>query len=93
MDKGEAKDVILGELLQYRNKPYSELVSLIEEVNAYEKNGPSGSKYQIEIQLMWDDEEGGNIRVWGSIDDGGIRAFSPMSECFIKSPADEFIDE
>lgn len=93
MDKREAKEVIIGELAPYREKAYSELISMIEEVKAYEKVVPRGSIYQIEIQMMWDDSEGGNIRVWGNIDDGGIRALFPMVECFIMSPSGEFIDE
>lgn len=55
--------------------------------------GPSGKTYQIEIQAFWDGREKDNIRVMGSIDDGGWRAFCPLSEDFIKSPSDEFIGE
>lgn len=93
MDKNEARNIILGELAPYRNKPYSELILFIEDDIAYEKKGLSGTMYQIQIQFMWDSEEGGDIRVWGNIDDGGVRAFFPMTECFIKSPTGEFIDE
>ncbi|MEN8188970.1 MAG: hypothetical protein ABFS19_03930 [Thermodesulfobacteriota bacterium] len=55
--------------------------------------GPGGRKYQIEIQIFWDDKTGGDIRVMGSVDDGGLRAFIPLAADFIKSPADEFIGE
>lgn len=60
---------------------------------AYEVRGPSGTLYQIEIEAFWDDKQSGNIRVMGSIDDGGLRAFVPLSEDFIKNPKDEFIGE
>jgi len=93
MDLDEAKQVILSELEPYREKSYSELISLMDEIYTYEKKGPSGVEYQIEIQLMWDGEKGGDVRAMGNIDDGGLRAFLPLSECFIKSPLGIFIDE
>lgn len=43
----------------------------------------SGTRYQIEIQVFWDDEEKKNLRVIDSIDDSGIRAFFPMTDDFI----------
>jgi hypothetical protein len=55
--------------------------------------GASGACYQIEIQASWDDKPNGNIRVVGSIDDGGLRAFFPLTEDFIKSPLNEFVGE
>jgi len=48
-----------------------------------EVRGASGTAYQIEIQFFWDDKPGGTIRVAGSIDDGGIRAFVPLTDSFL----------
>jgi hypothetical protein len=93
MDLDEAKQIILSELEPYREKSYSELISLIDEIYTYEIKGPSGVEYQIEIQLMWDGEKGGDVRAMGNIDDGGLRAFLPLAECFIMSPSGKFIDE
>ncbi len=63
-----------------------------EPIN-YEYKNAIGILYQIEIQAYWDDKPNENIRVMGSIDDGGWRAFSPLSDDFIKSPNNEFIGE
>jgi len=66
---------------------------LLNEVDAYQVEGPSGTKYQIEIQAIWDREPNGNLRVMGGIDDGGLRACLPLTDDFILSPSGEFIDE
>ena len=47
----------------------------------------------VHTTVIWDDEPGGNVRVMVSIDDGGLRAFVPMTESFIKSPSGEFVGE
>ena len=51
-----------------------------QRVEAYEVRGVSGTAYQIEIQFFWDGKPGDTIQVMGSIDDGGIRAFVPLTD-------------
>ena len=53
----------------------------------------SGTRYQLEIQFFWDDKTDGNVRVLGSIDDGGIRAFLPATDSFILTPEGRFVGE
>jgi hypothetical protein len=86
MDKSEAHK-ILGEQLA-RFGSYTELVSLVESgrVENFEVRGESGAKYQVEIQFFWDDKRRHIIRVVGSIDDGGIRAFVPLTQTSLISP-------
>lgn len=93
MDKNEAQGMLEGELDLYRKKTYVELVELIGEIFAYEIEAPSGRPYQIEIQMRWDLKEGGEIRVLGSVDDGGWRAFFPLTHGFLMNPAGEIIGE
>ena len=94
MNKEEARQIIQAELESYRAKPYSELIQMIDaESVTGELIGPSGKRYQIEIQAFWDDKPNGNIRVSGAIDDEGWRAFVPLTDSFIKSPSNEFIGE
>jgi hypothetical protein len=90
MHQEEAQRIIAAELAKYRDQPYGDLAQYIDNPICYETAGPTGLIYQIEIQAFWDDKPNGNIRVMGSIDDGGIRAFFPWSNDFIKSPPDEF---
>jgi hypothetical protein len=59
-----------------------------------EIKGPSGTPYQVEIGIVWDDKPGGDVRVLASIDDGGFRsAFSPMCDDFIMAPDGTFVGE
>jgi len=50
-------------------------------------------RYQIEIQVFWDSWPGGNVRVMGAVDDGGWRAFIPVSRGFIMAPDGSFVGE
>ncbi|MGD2078654.1 MAG: hypothetical protein PVH18_09745 [Chloroflexota bacterium] len=94
MNKVEAKRIIQAELEKFRAKPYAELAKLIGAGPiTRERTGATGKWYQIEIEAFWDAGPGGDIRVLGSIDDGGLRAFSPLTDDFIKSPSDEFVGE
>lgn len=94
MNKTEAKQILNKELENYRARPYSELIKMINaEPRTYELTSPSGTWYQLEIQAFWDGKPHGDIRVIGSIDNGGWRAFVPISEGFIKSADEKFVDE
>ena len=94
MNKEEAKKIIQAELEHFRAKPYAELIQMIGAGPITgERIGPSGQWYQIEVEAFWDGQPDGDIRVLGSIDDGGLRAFSPLSDDFIKSPSDQFVGE
>jgi len=94
MDNGEARSVVLWELSRYRAKSYGELVrTLLGKQDTYEIAGPSGIKYQVEIQAIWDGKPNDVLRVMGAIDDGGVRAYAPLSECFLIGPNGQFIHE
>ncbi len=93
MDKKEVQ-LKLGEVLRtYRDREYSDLRDLIDMPNTFEVNGASGVRYQLEVQAFWDDRPGNNIRVMISIDDGGLRAFYPLTGDFIISPSGDFVGE
>ena len=55
--------------------------------------GTSGTVYQLEIQAVWDGRKGGDLRVMGSIDDKGWRAFAPLISDFIVRPDGTFVGE
>jgi len=44
---------------------YKELQRLLKEQDCFETRGPSGVSYQVEIEAVWDDRPGGNLRVFG----------------------------
>ena len=88
MNTQEARQIIQNELAVYEAKPYAELVSLINEEFHHEKQGTGGATYQIEILILWDSQPNGAIRVLGSIDDGGWRAFVPLTDSILKHPVE-----
>ncbi len=93
MDKAEAKTLLSQELCRYRELRYAELFSLIDQGEAFERPGPSGVIYQIEMQVFVDDVSRHTLLVMGSIDDGGWRAFCPLSDSFILAPEGSFVGE
>ena len=93
MNKDEAKSLLSQELSRYRELPYAELFSLIDHSETLERAAPSGVIYQIEMQVFVDDVPLQTLRVMGSIDDGGWRAFSPLSDDFILAPDGSFVGE
>jgi hypothetical protein len=93
MDTGEARRVLSEKLALYRPLSYSELVGRIDTIETVEISRSEGLPWQLEFQFFWDTDPGGNVRVGGSIDDGGLRAFFPVSDSFIKSPSGEFVGE
>ena len=86
MNKSEAQAILREQFARFTS--YAELVPLVQSnrVECCEISGASGTKYQVEVQFFWDDKHGGNIRVVGSVDDRGLRAFCPLTETLVISP-------
>jgi hypothetical protein len=93
MNKEEARQVLLEHLDQYRGRSYAELLHLLDTPYDAKVAVSSGSLYQVRIQAFWDDSSHHNVRVRGTIDDGGWRAFLPLVEDFIKAPNGAFVGE
>ena len=93
MDKREAEELLRRKLAEYRALPYSELVVRMPAEDHTTVVGTSGVEYQLEIQIFWDLEPGDDVRVIGSIDDGGLRAFFPLCDSFIMAPDGTFVGE
>ena len=93
MNKQEALQMLREHLSRYRERPYAELVELQDSQEVCEVTAESGVKYNLEFQAFIDEPSKRTLRVLGSIDDGGIRAFIPLSEDFIIAPDGSFIGE
>jgi creatinine amidohydrolase len=78
MDKTEAGELLCDHLNSWRTRSYQELVGRIGEGYPSEAKGRSGAEYQVRVEVFWDGEAHGNIRVIGSIDDGRWRAVLPQ---------------
>jgi len=94
MNVQEAASVLEQELENWRRESYAELVRRIDHgAQVSERAGGAAAKYQLEIECLWDGPRGGNVRVVGSIDDGGLRALAPLTRSFLKSPDGAFVGE
>lgn len=72
---------------------YEALKAFVGNPVTLTEEGASGTEYQVEIEAVWDDRPGHNLRVLMSIDDGGLRAFAPMTDDFIVAPDGGFVGE
>ena len=85
MNKSEAHKILAEQLARFGT--YTELVPFVESkhIETLKIRGESGTAYQVEVQFFWDDKPRGTVRVFGSIDDGGIRAFVPLTQTLLVS--------
>lgn len=91
MDRREARRLLMKALRKCRATSYRDLVARVDTEDHFEIVGPSGADYQLEIAFFWDGPRGGAVRVLGSIDDGGWRAFCPLCDSFVSAPDRESI--
>jgi hypothetical protein len=94
MNKEEAIRLLERELEVFRLEPYADLVRRIgTDPVVFERDGADSTRYQFEIEFFWDGPRGGDVRVIGSVDDGGWRAFVPITRSFIKAPDESVVGE
>ena len=87
MNREEALSLLNAKLGKYRKMSYADLAAKIGDEEFPEVVGPSGTEYQMEIQIRWDHKPDGDVRVMGTIDDGTFRgAFKPVCEDLIVTP-------
>lgn len=93
MDNDEARTLLRLHVQKCRTLAYADLASRVDSPATVDVAGPSGAKYQVETDVLWDRRPGGDVRVICSIDDGGLRALAPISEDFIKAGDGSFVGE
>ena len=95
MNEAEARSILSQELSHYRENSYQELLALalIDSCETVERISPSGTTYQIQMQVVFDDKPRKTLRVMGAIDDGGWRALLPLGDSFIMAPDGSFVGE
>lgn len=87
--------VLDGVVDALRREPYGKLVArYLRESDEYTVVAESGVQYQVEVQAFWDrPRQPGDLRVIIAIDDGGWRAFRPLSTDFIVASDGSFVGE
>ena len=91
MDNAEAAAVLEEHLAAFVNRPYAELAAEVGRAETIEAKGPSGTAYQIELNVLYDSVPGGDLRIMGSIDAGFWRAFAPLCKSAIMKPDGELV--
>ena len=86
MNNAEAQSILSRELRAFATRAYDELVRSISRPEVKNISTESGVSYQIELNVFWDSEPKKDLRIIGSIDDGGWRAFLPITESLIMKP-------
>jgi hypothetical protein len=93
MDNQEAISLLERELDSFRQESYADLVRRIGQGPVVREQQGSKGTLILEIEFLWDGPVGGDVRVLGSVDDGGWRAFVPITRSFIKSADGSFVGE
>jgi hypothetical protein len=86
MSEQIAYSLIDAELRRLRERSYSDLSALIGKVNTKECVGEDGKMYYLEIQAFWDSKKGADVRLIVAADDGGWKAYKPLTGTFIIRP-------
>ena len=93
MDVADARQVMTALLSAWRLKSYQDLASTVGEEQHFDLAGATGTRYQGEILVQWESQAHGDILVMASVDDGGWRAFVPLTGSFIMRPDGTFVGE
>jgi hypothetical protein len=86
MNEQIAYALIDAELRRLQERSYSNLSALIGKVDTKECVGEDGKMYYLEIQAFWDSKKGADVRLIVAADDGGWRAYKPLTGTFIMRP-------
>jgi hypothetical protein len=84
--RARTSSLIDAEPRRLQDLSYSDLSALIGKVETKERVGEDGKTYQLEIQAFWDSKKGADVRLIVAADDGGWRAFKPLTGDFIMRP-------
>jgi hypothetical protein len=94
MDKAEARLIMERRVAEARQQPYAGLRDKwLGQPDCEQVTGAGGVVYQVEIEGVWDDRKAEHLRLVVSIDDGGWRAFAPLTDSFIVAPDGSFVGE
>lgn len=93
MDPLEALGVLSAEATKYAGRSHTELSALIDHPAYLEVVSTGGTLFQIEVSAAWDDKPGHTLRLFFSVDDGGLRAFLPLTRGALVQPGQLFDGE
>jgi DUF917 family protein len=83
MNLDVARRVLLEKVEFLRRQPVTDLLSLLDSPRVLNEQGEDAKRYQVELSAVWDDSRKRNLRIFVSVDDGGISAFKPLTDSFL----------
>lgn len=87
VNKVEAGDILTEKIAEFGTRSYGQLCAMVGAPKlTFEVIAASGTRYYVDIRVSWDDRPMGDVRIVGNIDDGGWRAYFPLTDSFIKEP-------
>jgi hypothetical protein len=86
MNNEIALSLLHAAMLEYRALSYDELARRVDADDHRDITGPDGRTYQLEVQVIREGRGPGPLHVFGSVDDGGWRAFKPLTVGFLMRP-------
>jgi len=93
MNREVARKELHRYLDKFRTRSYEELTQLLDEPQRGTVAGENGTSYEIEVQIRWEKNPGGDVRVVGLIDDKRLAsAVFPVSEDFIVTREGEVLE-
>ena len=82
----EAREVLRAHMSTYRRQTHRDLAGLVNKRLAVRLQGPGGARYDVTIEVRWDDQPLDDVFVCGTINDEGWRASQETYEIFSKAP-------
>jgi len=86
MNRLEAITILNHHLDHLESVGYAALAGQIGENLVFKTRDDTGADYQLELSILWDHHPNGAIRIVGSIDDGGLCAFFPLTSSRLVEP-------
>ena len=85
-NKHEAREELRRIVLEHEPLTYDSWLKHLGQVKRIEFTSASGVWYQATVEPLWDDRPGGVLRVMFCLDDGGIGAYSPLTDSLLLAP-------
>jgi hypothetical protein len=85
-NKQEARAELRRLLAEHESISYDAWTSRIGQYKRIEFKTTAGTWYQARIEPVWDGPPGRAVRVLVSIDDGGVGAYHPLTDCLLVEP-------
>lgn len=85
-NKAEAQVELQRLVSEHQAVSYAAWAQRIGQIKRIEFTTSGGTWYQSTVEPIWDDRPGGAIRVLFAIDDGGVGAYSPLTDSLLLTP-------